>query len=138
MLAIGGHGLAIQVVLMRELMSAHAGNELAAAVVLNAWLGLEALGARLLGALLLAIAALVLYGARRGTAAGRAVAIATSGFAANGMVALGMFAFQVAPGLTRAYLFPAALKLASLLLQPRRRTIGPRQQVVKPQRKRHS
>jgi predicted membrane-bound spermidine synthase len=49
MFIIGGHGLAVQAVVMRELMAAYAGNELTAAVVLGGWLGAEALGAGLAG-----------------------------------------------------------------------------------------
>lgn len=49
MLAIGGHGLAVQVVLMRELMAVYAGNEFTAVAVLGTWLGVEAVGAWLAG-----------------------------------------------------------------------------------------
>ena len=49
LLAIGGHGLVIQVMLLRELMAAFAGNELSAGLTVAVWVVSEALGAWLFG-----------------------------------------------------------------------------------------
>ncbi len=49
LLAVGMHGLAVQVVLVRELMASAAGNELVAGVVLAVWMAAEAGGAWLSG-----------------------------------------------------------------------------------------
>ncbi len=49
LVAVGAHGLVVQVVLLRELMAVFAGNELSAGVVLAVWIAAEALGAWLFG-----------------------------------------------------------------------------------------
>ncbi|MEO0080160.1 MAG: hypothetical protein ABIK44_05745 [candidate division WOR-3 bacterium] len=49
LVAVGGLGIVVQVVLIREVMAAFAGNELTVGIVLGVWIACEALGALLLG-----------------------------------------------------------------------------------------
>jgi len=108
LVVVGAQGMVAQLVILRELLAGFAGNELAAGVLLGAWVGAEALGAWLAGRARPSAANRILVPA--------AIAVCVASLLAPAIAVAARRSFGVLPGETANPLVMLAVTMAAVLV----------------------